>query len=350
MDLLANITIHTGDAIALLKKLPAGSVDCVVTSPPYWGLRDYKAEGQYGQEPSPAAYIKRMVQVFRQVRRVLANDGTLWLNIGDSYAGNGGQYGNAKSTLQGARHNTSAGAVRKVKRGHGLKPKDLVGIPWMLAFALRADGWYLRQDIIWRKPNAMPSSVTDRCTAQHEYLFLLSKSAVYHFDSAAIQEPAAGDTSAPRNRWDRSTEEVPGQKPQKRTTRSGNTARVYGVNSRHPHVDSNVPWEGNTRNKRSVWDVPTACYPEEHYAVFPPKLIEPCVLAGCRGGGYGAGPFRWQRHHRWRSRGPWPQGHPPRAEPQQRGPHAIAHRAGRARTAQSTRAHSGAWFTQPLHR
>ena len=167
---MADIDIRCGDVRKELRKLPTGSVDCVITSPPYWRLRDYGFEGQLGLERTPQEFIRNLVGVFRQVRRVLRDDGTLWVNMGDSYAGNGAAYGNAKSTLQGAKHGAVAGARRKSKAGAGLKPKDLIGIPWRLALALQADGWYLRQDIIWHKPNGMPSSVSDRCTTNHEYI------------------------------------------------------------------------------------------------------------------------------------------------------------------------------------
>ncbi len=191
-------TIHTGDCLKYLRGLPSASVDCCVTSPPYYGLRDYGVRGQIGLELSPEAYIERLVEVFREVRRVLKPDGTLWVNIGDSYAGSG---------KGGAKHPENAGhykqgtnrgmvgqeAVTKVGFG-GYKPKDLIGIPWMLAFALRADGWYLRQDIIWSKPNPMPKSVTDRCTKAHEYIFLFSKSARYYFNAEAILEPCSPNT------------------------------------------------------------------------------------------------------------------------------------------------------------
>lgn len=292
MDLFRDqVRIIQGDALAVLRKLPKQSVHALITSPPYWRLRDYGMASQLGLEPSPRVYIKKLVKVFRAARRVLRDDGTLWVNIGDSYAGNGGQYGNEKSTLQGARHSKAGGATRALKTGGGLKRKDLVGIPWMLAFALREDGWYLRQDLIWRKPNGMPSSVTDRCTHNHEYLFLLSKCDTYYFDQDAIKEPAVSGPDEPRNQWNRNGEAPPGQKPQKRNGRSGNLERVYDVNAMNPDIGRNIPWEGTMRNRRSVWDVATDSYEGNHFAVFPPKLIEPCVLAGCPEGGTVLDPF-----------------------------------------------------------
>lgn len=285
-----SVRIIQGDALATLRKLPSDSVDCVVTSPPYWGLRDYKAQGQMGLEDTPQHYIKRMVQVFRQVRRVLKKEGTCWLNIGDSYIGNGAAYGNAKSTLHGTKHSEAGGARRKEKRGPGLKAKDLALIPARLAIALQADGWYVRNDIIWHKPNGMPSSVRDRFTQNHEYLFLLTKSARYFFDQEAVKEPVESAPDALRNKWDRDQQTPPGQKPQKRPGRSGNKAREY-VNHGNPGMGSNIPWEGFTRNKRTVWEVATANYGGEHFAVFPPKLIEPCILAGCPVGGTVLDPF-----------------------------------------------------------
>jgi DNA modification methylase len=286
MDFLTHITIHCGDVMKELRKLPAKSAHCVVTSPPYWALRDYGFDGQLGLEATPKEYLRNMVKVFRQVRRVLRDDGTLWLNMGDGFAGNGTAYGIAKSTLQGTKHAEVNGARRKQKRGNGLKPKDLIGIPWRFALALQADGWYLRSDIIWHKPNGMPSSVTDRCTTNHEYLFMLAKSERYYFDQQSIKEEATGNRDALRNRWDRDVLTPPGQKPQKRAgRRSGNVEREYAVNVMNPDLARNIPREGTTRNKRSVWSVATDAYGDEHFAVFPPKLIEPCILAGCPPGG-----------------------------------------------------------------
>jgi DNA modification methylase len=244
-----------------------------VTSPPYYGLRDYGHDGQIGLEETPEEYIRAMVDVFRCVWDVLQDDGTLWLNIGDSYNGSGATGG------QGKQH-TNAGSVgRPDARGGyvGLKQKDLIGIPWMLAFALRADGWYLRQDIIWHKPNPMPESVQDRCTKAHEYIFLLSKSQKYYFDNEAIAEPLK-ESSIVRNQ----------------TGWNGNEDRGY-VNGPQNHMSkylgSDAAKEATTRNKRSVWTVTTKPYKGAHFATFPPDLIEPCILAGAPVGGIVLDPF-----------------------------------------------------------
>lgn len=264
------VKILQGDALTVLKTLPNESVNCCVTSPPYWGLRDYGVDGQLGLERTPEEYVAKMLEVFREVRRVLRDDGTLWLNLGDSYNGSGGWGGDeTPSALAGSKQTTNNGSKKKIQsKVQGLKPKDLVGIPWMVAFALRADGWYLRQDIIWHKPNPMPESVTDRCTKAHEYIFLLSKSQRYFYDAAAIQEKAAG-------------------------TKSGNIERKSALERGCPFdgVDGSIPWVGINRNRRSVWTVSTAPLPGAHFATFPPKLIEPCILAGCPKGGIVLDPF-----------------------------------------------------------
>jgi DNA modification methylase len=266
-------TIHIGDCREVLRTLASGSINTCITSPPYFGLRDYGVEGQMGLEASPDEFVAELVAVFREVRRVLRDDGTLWLNIGDSYAGTGGQTPQMGKLFKGRarqRENvcTSARIVAK-----GLKPKDLVGIPWMLAFALRADGWYLRQEIIWHKPNPMPESVRDRCTRSHEQIFLLSKSSKYYFDAAAIAEPAVEPRGpgniAPAPR-------LPGE-------REGSNANTRG------HLHKIGPRE--QRNKRSVWSVATSPYREAHFATFPPALIEPCILAGSPAGGVVLDPF-----------------------------------------------------------
>jgi len=265
--------IILGDCLAELRKLPDESVHCCVTSPPYWGLRDYGVPGQLGLEKTPEEYVANMVEVFREVRRVLRKDGVLFLNLGDSYHG---------------------------LRTKGLKPKDLVGIPWRVAFALQADGWYLRQDIIWAKPNPMPESVRDRCTKSHEYVFLLSKSERYYFDSEAIQEPAGDDLRRPY---------APGQVDDRGNghDRGGGDLRKSGNKERKPAsargvpvdtdgksagaVAGSVPWEGNTRNKRSVWTVTTKPFKEAHFATFPPEIPEICIKAGCPKGGVVLDPF-----------------------------------------------------------
>jgi DNA modification methylase len=245
-----------------------------VTSPPYFGLRDYGHDGQLGLEQTPEQYIAAMVEVFRCVRDVLADDGTLWLNIGDSYARQAGDDSkkDPKSINTGQASVVANGAVKKGNNRppDGLKPKDLIGIPWMLAFALRADGWYLRQDIIWHKPNPMPESVQDRCTKAHEYIFLLSKSPKYYFDHKAIKEPAKVNSAGIRfggNKYGDNDDP-------KYATRSGNVSKEY-----------------DKANKRSVWSIATRPYKGAHFATFPPALIEPCILAGSRLGDVVLDPF-----------------------------------------------------------
>lgn len=246
-----------------------------VTSPPYFGLRDYGHDGQIGLEQTPEEYIAAMVDVFRCVRDVLADDGTLWLNIGDSYAGAG--YSNHRNTGGALR---ADGGKQRHLLGTGCKNKDLIGIPWMLAFALRADGWYLRQDIIWHKPNPMPESVRDRCTKAHEYIFLLSKSERYFFDRMAISEPA-----------------VYAEQHAKKATSWGRKKDAAGVKCnidqyRKEGIENNKTClAGGMRNKRDVWSVTVKPYKGAHFATFPPALIEPCILAGSRPGDIVLDPF-----------------------------------------------------------
>jgi len=381
--------ILCGHALDVLKVLPDQSVHCIVTSSPYWGLRDYglkpqawggdpKCEhewstremdirtgtggnwqqasngdalrtgrpqtrfkgdckaanecetitvktgfcsncgawlGSHGLEPTPELYIEHSVMIFHEARRVLRDDGTLWLNIGDSYATGAGKVGNSPGggdqgkRWKGTPRTHQMGPITQPNRMRlpGLKPKDLVGIPWMLAFALRNDGWWLRQDIIWQKPNPMPESVTDRCTKAHEYIFLLTKSARYYYDAAAIEEDSVGD-------------HIPGNRSHKGKTAYEQGARehrtkvglvAYAQRQRKPagwdtsrqgahgsfHRDGRAPdveytlTRKLTRNKRSVWTVATAPFPEAHFATFPPELIEPCILAGCPEGGVVLDPF-----------------------------------------------------------
>jgi DNA modification methylase len=279
------LTVYQGDCRAVMASMEPESVHCVVTSPPYWGLRDYGNDGQLGLEPTPEAYVANMAAVFREVRRVLRDDGTVWLNLGDSYAsGTVGrndedeanlrrrfeQYGTGRPK---AGRGLNAGRTRPVVSG--LKPKDLVGIPWRVAFALQADGWYLRSDIIWSKPNPMPESVTDRPTKSHEYLFLLSKSARYYFDADAVREAADPQYAA---RYAKPF--FAGVKEQSGQGRSDGASNTAGVK----------PFSGE-RNIRSVWTIATQPYPGAHFATFPPKLVEPCVKAGCPSGGVVLDPF-----------------------------------------------------------
>ncbi len=314
-------TIHHGDALDVLRTMPDASVQCVVTSPPYWGLRDYgtalweggdatcdhknlasvpmgtmdshspdqpsrqgmlkpyrdvcgkcgarRIDRQLGLEPTPGEYVDKLVAVFREVRRALKDDGTVWLNLGDSYAGpKGNNRGDGAGGGQHRGEQVFGEAIGGMKVPVGLKPKDLCGVPWRVAFALQADGWYLRQDIIWNKNNPMPESVTDRCTKAHEYVFLLGKSARYYYDAAAITEPAAGVTGG-----------ASFGKQSQSTDGTGAQSRTY---ERPDYV---------TRNRRSVWTIPTCAFPGAHFATFPPALVEPCVKAGCPEGGLVLDPF-----------------------------------------------------------
>jgi DNA modification methylase len=257
-----------GDCRAVLAGLPAGSVHTVVTSPPYFGLRDYGHDGQIGLEPTPDEFVAALVAVFREVRRALRDDGTVWLNLGDSYAGGGC---GARDEMRWPKQSRNDHMPVHAKASTGLKNKDLIGIPWMVAFALRADGWYLRSEIIWAKPNPMPESVTDRPTKAHEQVFLLSKGPRYFYDADAVRE-------------------VDGGRP------SGNgfvrDHRLTYQNADGTGRGNEEQWEpGRGRNKRSVWTVATQPYPGAHFATFPPKLIEPCILAGCPEGGAVLDPF-----------------------------------------------------------
>jgi DNA modification methylase len=310
--------IYQGDCLDILPTLEPKSIQCCVTSPPYYGLRDYgtatwkggdtgcdhkagrfergglsskqssnagsggdeatgicpkcgaiRIDSQIGLEPTPDAYVEKLVAVFREVRRVLRDDGVLWLNLGDSYAGSGGtgnQFGQIENGLN---------IVRPSKR-HGLKPKDLIGIPWRVAFALQADGWYLRQDIIWHKPNPMPESVTDRCTKSHEYIFLLTKSARYFYDAAAVSEEATSNQGAG----------VIGRGGQ-------SSAKAVGCNGRQPQQDHSgwMGGDGETRNRRSVWNITTKPYKEAHFATFPEEIPRTCILAGSKKGDTILDPF-----------------------------------------------------------
>jgi DNA modification methylase len=293
--------LFQGDCIPILQTLPEQSVQCVVTSPPYFGLRDYGVDGQIGLEKIPEEYVNKLVMVFQEVRRVLKDDGTLWLNLGDSYAGGGNYRGiNSEETLsEKQRSNRGARGVSQLlgaKNTPNCKPKDLIGIPWMVAFALRADGWYLRSDIIWAKPNPMPESVKDRPTKSHEYIFLLSKNRKYYYDYRAILEPAtgydgrkdtkfrgskkykdSGQTFAANGceRWQYKNLQEDGQKPN-----TMHVNRLMGDEYRSP-----------VRNKRDVWTVSTKPFKGAHFATFPPALIEPCILAGSAEGDTVLDPF-----------------------------------------------------------
>ena len=308
------VKILQGDCRYVLKTLPEGSVNCCVTSPPYFGLRDYGCAGQIGLESTPDAYVAELVAVFREVRRVLRDDGTLWLNLGDSYAGSWGNAG-GQNRGKGTQRPITVGSVvtdqserngcfvPPAKYGFsdiGVKPKDLIGIPWRVAFALQSDGWYLRQDIIWHKPAPMPESVKDRCTKAHEYVFLLSKSPRYYFDAEAIAEPVTQSTierlSQPNLENQIGSDRVPGKtngNMKAKPPRFGGDK--YGDDATDQSRtksgnDYTMPTDGK-RNKRSVWTVATQPYKEAHFATFPPKLISPMILAGCPVGGTVLDPF-----------------------------------------------------------
>lgn len=262
-------TILLGDVRTTLASIADKSVQTCITSPPYWGLRDYGNDGQIGLEQSPEEYVAELVAVFREVRRVLKDDGTLWLNLGDSYSGSGkGPAGNLGKTNNERDMEDKHSAIIPI----GLKPKDLIGIPWRVAFALQADGWYLRQDIIWAKPNPMPESVTDRCTKSHEYMFLLSKSKQYYFNNEAIKEPSESYITDRRSDKGRFVYESKFDG----TLGTGNQAFVTIT---------------ETRNKRDVWTIPTKPFKGAHFAVMPEALIEPCILAGSGGGDMILDPF-----------------------------------------------------------
>ncbi len=276
-------TILHADVMDGLRSLPDACVQCVVTSPPYWGLRDYGVEGQIGLEPTPEAYVEKMVEVFREVRRVLRDDGTLWLNLGDSYASGGMSNPSSKSTLGGGKDLGAADYSITRKVPNGLKPKDLVGIPWRVALALQADGWYLRSDIIWAKPNPMPESVTDRPTKAHEYIFLLSKSSKYYYDADSIREPLSEQRAKQAGKL-----VDPGNDAKKRKKQIEHDKKRGSGG----HFDGHK-WRMNPlgRNKRSVCTVPTQPFPEAHFATFPPDLIKPMILAGAPREGVVLDPF-----------------------------------------------------------
>lgn len=254
-------TILNGDVIACLRSLPDACVQCVVTSPPYWGLRDYGVEGQIGLEPTPEGYVEKMVEVFREVWRVLRDDGTLWLNLGDSYNGSGGVGGDY------APGGLNAGQPKYPgRRISTLKPKDLVGIPWRVAFALQEDGWYLRSDIIWSKPNQMPESVTDRPTKSHEYIFLLTKQARYFYDADAIRERIGEPVCMAASFRDGGI------------YTNNRSFDNHGVKQKDTHGDGDPSYSG--RNRRTVWEIATQPMPYAHFATFPEALVEPCIKAG----------------------------------------------------------------------
>ncbi|MFF2650566.1 DNA-methyltransferase [Streptomyces sp. NPDC058045] len=261
------VTLLLGDALDVLRTLPIGSVDCIVTSPPYYGLRDYGTSGQYGLEATPAEYVETMRSVFSEARRVLADDGTLWLNLGDSYVCSPKGSESKKHGLKGRSNHTTTPAGKGGKNGGGLAAKQLLGIPWRVAFALQEDGWILRSEIIWHKPNAMPESVRDRLASRHEHLFMFAKSSRYWFDLDSVREPHAPSNLRPY------------------TTRRGYAAPGQTVN-----VKSRPSGERG-RNPGDVWTVATRPYPAAHFATFPLELPIRCIKAGCQPGGTVLDPF-----------------------------------------------------------
>ena len=290
--------IITGDVLEVIKELPDCCCSTCVTSPPYYGLRNYGTYGQIGLEETPDKYIERLVEVFREVRRVLKDDGTLWLNMGDSYAGsNGNGTRQTKWRTADVYKSEKNYNLRKAtgRKDDGCKPKDLIGIPWLLAFALQADGWYLRADIIWQKPNAMPESVKDRPTRAHEYIFLLSKSAKYYYNAEAIKEPAVGfDNAAPAGSMGTA-------RPNSRRRGNAKTFRGGGAYTHDQAAENSASVERDShglatnetgkRNRRTVWTIATRPYKGAHFATFPEELVRPCILAGSRPGDTVLDPF-----------------------------------------------------------
>ena len=292
--------IYCENCLDTISWMPDNVIDCCVTSPPYYGLRDYGYPDQIGLEETPELYVQKLVQVFREVKRVLKKEGTLWLNLGDSYAGSmkgeGGTYELSKKQNSNRGSHYGKDNAEKHKFNHGCKPKDLIGIPWMVAFALRADGWYLRQDIIWHKPNPMPESVTDRCTKSHEYIFLLSKSAKYYYDANSIKTLTDNIGDKMPDGWDT----APGSHGT--IHRNGREKGIKGYKHRGTgdktltghsgNIDENGDLIGNGyANKRSVWTVTTKPFSEAHFATFPEDLIVPCIKAGSPEGGIIYDPF-----------------------------------------------------------
>lgn len=302
-DGINKATILVGDAVTRLRDIQCESVRTCVTSPPYWGLRDYGNDGQLGLEATPNEFVESLCQVFDEVWRVLADDGTLWVNLGDSYAGS--SLSRASNNGRAGYGNPREGTVSRM--GNGLKHKDLVGIPWRFAFAMQDRGWYLRQDIIWAKPNPMPESVTDRCTKSHEYVFLLTKNPRYYFDGDAIREPLAESSLA---RLAQDIENQTGSTRAHGGTKTDGTMKAtarmvkksdvtrggFGRDGTPGRSDHQGPTGGEEmvpegRNKRSVWNVGVASFKDAHFAVYPPELITPCILAGSAEGDTVLDPF-----------------------------------------------------------
>lgn len=315
---------HFGDCRDTMRRMIADGVrvQCIVTSPPYWGLRDYGVDGQIGLEPTLPEFLAQLVETFDLCRELLTDDGTLWLNMGDSYASNAGGYDAAGSRGATSNPSVSAGTMAAVVKNRrrvpasGLKPKDLIGQPWRLAFALQDAGWWLRQDIIWSKPNPMPESVRDRCTKSHEYLFLLAKSERYFFDFEANKESAVSATCAVPAGWDTGAgahrdlkgrysgtgvgfghgyDATPKPRSRPRFLQARGQQREQAIPGQtvgtHRPDRTESEWDTTTRNRRSVWTIPTQAYSGAHFATFPEALVEPCVLAGSRPGDIVFDPF-----------------------------------------------------------
>lgn len=266
------VTLHHGNALHVASKLERGSVQSIITSPPYFGLRDYDEPDQFGAEPTVAEFVGNLVALFRELREVLADDGTLWLNLGDSYSSAGGMQGVGKNASVGS---TLRQASDRTRPQSDLPVKNLLGVPWRVAFALQDDGWILRSDVIWHKTNPMPESVTDRPTKAHEYLFLFAKSPRYYYDALAIAEAATGNQSNAALSF----------------VRESKSPLVPGHKEKQHRLDRSEPVIDGMRNKRSVWSVPTVPFGAAHFAVYPPELIRPCILAGSRPGDTILDPF-----------------------------------------------------------
>ena len=306
-DIAEDFRIYLGDALSVLRELPNESINCCITSPPYWGLRDYGLPDQLGLEKTPEEYVSKLTAIFAEVNRVLKADGMLWLNLGDSYASSGGHTKvGATGFLSTMPDQAAARNFAAQKVPFGYKAKDLIGIPWFVAFSLRSWGWYLRSEIIWHKPNPMPESVTDRPTKAHEQIFLLTKSSKYYYDSVAASEPCVTnnptDPSYRKNgkSTKRNRTEIPGQQPHSIYRTSGNRTHKYVTEYEHSDTEehrlkagllkvADKPWV--RRNRRTVWTVSTQPIKQAHFATFPEKLIEPCILAGCPIGGTVLDPF-----------------------------------------------------------
>jgi site-specific DNA-methyltransferase (cytosine-N4-specific) len=295
------VRLLLGDALETLRTLPDGSVDCIVTSPPYYGLRDYGTDGQYGREASPAEYVETMRGVFAQARRVLAKDGTCWINLGDSYTQAKGQYRthhrSGSIAASDSDYHQKAGG-RDCNYVEGLAPKNMLGMPWRVAFALQDDGWILRNDIIWSKPNAMPESATDRLSTRYEHVFLLAKSTKYRFGLDAVREPHAPSTL--RRSTTRTAYKAPGQIPNVKSRPSGergaNPGDVWAADARQPETDYRLDRDHSAvndvgRNPGDLWAINTRPYAEAHFATMPIELAQRCIKAGCRPGGIVLDPF-----------------------------------------------------------